>query len=164
MDFPFNVSLGRHMELYNRVNDNDPGTSALTIMVLALTAIEDDDTLRASTDFADILSGASNEVTNTNYARKTLTDADLAAYTVDHDAKSITVVIPILLWSAGGGPATGDSWEKLIIGYNPAAGADSTIIPLTAHDLRYSGSALVPNGSPITVDLTAGFAVARPRR
>jgi hypothetical protein len=166
VNFPFNVALGRIVELYNRVNSNDPTNSALIVLVLAAAGLETDEVLRAKTSFSDLVSGATNEVTNTDYARITLTDAELAAYTVDDSARAITLVIPLLTWSSNSGPDAGDSWSKLVIGYDPdtTGGTDSSIIPLTAHDLRYQGSVLVPNNSPINVDLTSGFVIARPRR
>lgn len=155
-DFTFNIALGREVELYNRVDTNDPTNSALILMVLAATGLEDDSVLKDKDDFAAIVSGTTNEVVNAGYARKTLADANLAAFTVDDTRDRILLVLPVQTFTA---ITAGDSWAKLIVGYDPdtTAGTDSSIIPITAHDLRYSNAYLVPNGSNILVDLSAGF-------
>src|SRR5262245_46664284 len=70
-DFQFNVSVGREVELYNRVDSNGPTNSAFIMLVLALSGIEADATLKDYDTVAAILAGTTNEVTNTNYARKT---------------------------------------------------------------------------------------------
>lgn len=162
MDFSFNVALGREVEFWNRVNDNDPTNAILRCMVLAAAGLETDVVLRAKTTFADILSGTTNEATNTGYSRVSFTDADIAAYTVDHAARSITLALPSIITQS---PAAGDSWAKFIIGYDSdsTGGTDSGIIPITAHDLLYQESVIVPDGSPVNIDLTAGFVVARAR-
>jgi len=162
VNFGFNVSLGREVELYNRVKSNDPSTAGLVLMILALSGIEADAAMKDRTTFADILSASTIEVTNTGYTREVFTDADLDALVVDHTNNQILIAVPLVSF---GGPnvAAGDTWEKAILGYDPdtTGGADSAIIPITAHDVRFGGSAIVPNGSPAVVDLSAGFAVAR---
>lgn len=157
--FTFNVSLGREVEFYARVDGNDPTNSALILVVLANTALEGDATLKDYDTLAAVLAGASNEVTNTNYARKTLTDADLAAYTVDDTFNSITLQLPTQTFTT---ILAGDSWRKLLICYDSdtTAGTDANIIPVTGHDLLISGTAVVPNGSNILVSFPDGFLVA----
>lgn len=159
-DFSFNVCLGREVELYNRVDSNDPANSALIMMILAGTGLETDAVLKDKDDFAALVSGTTNEVTNTGYARKTLTDANLAAYTVDDTNDRIVLVIPVQTFST---ISAGDSWSKAVIGYDSdtTSGTDASIIPITAHDLRISGAVVAPNGSNIIVDLSAGFVMAR---
>lgn len=162
MDFQFTVSAGREIEFHNRVNDNDPTNAILRAMVLAAATIESDDLMRARTTFADILTG-SDEVTNGGYARQSFTDANVGAPTVDHTARTITAVIPTIITFAN--IVAGDSWAKLILGYDSdsTAGTDANIIPVTAHDLLYQGSFVVPNGDDVLVDLTAGYVRARIR-
>ena len=159
-DFSFNVCLGREVELYNRVDSNDPANSALIMMILAGTGLESDAVLKDKDDFAAIVSGTTNEVTNGSYARKTLTDANLAAYTVDDTNDRIVLVIPVQTFST---IAAGDSWSKAIIGYDSdtTGGTDANILPITAHDLRIDGAVVAPNGSNIIIDLSAGFVMAR---
>lgn len=160
-DFGFNVALGREVELYDRVVSSDPTNAVLVMMVLALAGIEADAAMKARTTFADILS-ASDEVTNTGYSRAVLDQTDLDAIVVDHTNRQILLALPIQQFGAPDVDA-GDTWEKVIVGYDSdsTGGADSAIIPITAHAVRFGGSAIVPNGSPITIDLSAGFAVAR---
>jgi hypothetical protein len=160
VDFQFNVSLGREVELYNRVDSNDPTNSALIMMVLAGTGLEQSEVLRDKDTFSDLVSGTTNEVTNTGYSRKTLTDADLSAYTVDDTANSITLMLPAQTFST---ISTGDSWAMAVIGYDPdtTGGTDTTVIPITAHVLRISNAYIVPNGGDIVIDFTGGFVVAR---
>ena len=159
-DFTFNVALGREVELYNRVDSNDPTNSALIMMVLAGTGLESDAVLKDKDDFAALVSGTTNEVTNGSYARKTLTDANLAAYTVDDTNDRIILVLPVQTFST---IAAGDSWSKVVIGYDSdtTSGTDSSIIPVTAHDLRIDGAVVAPNGSNVVIDLSAGFCMAR---
>ena len=156
--FTFNVALGREVELYNRVDSNDPTNSALILMVLSTTGLELDSVLKDYDTFAAILA-VNDEADNTNYARKTLTDADLSAYSVDDTTNSITLPLSNQTFTS---IAAGDSWAKLIIGYDPdtTAGTDTTIVPITAHDTFIDGVAIVPNGNNIIFAFPNGFLVA----
>jgi hypothetical protein len=151
------VSLGREVELYNRVNNSDPTNAVLTAVVLASPA-EATSALRGYATLATLLA-ANPEVTNTNYARIELDDADLAAAAVDSATHTYTLELPVLTWDAGGGPDAGDAWDYVVICYDSdsTGGADSAIIPISYHELRKDGVAVVPNGSPIVVDLSDGF-------
>jgi hypothetical protein len=156
-DFTFNVSLGREVEYYQRVDGNDPSTATLTGEVLRAAAIEADTVLKDYDTLSAILAAANDEATNSGYARKDWSDSDLAAYTVDdaNDRTQLFLPTPITFATIG----SGDVWAKLLVCYNPTAGADSTIIPITAHDLLYQGSYVVPNGSNITITNTNGFTI-----
>jgi hypothetical protein len=151
-DFVYNIAKGRVAELYNRVDTNDPANSALIIMVLATSGIESDATLKDKDDFAAVVSGTTNEVTNTNYARKTLTDADLVAFAPDDTNDRVDLDIPDQTWTAVG---AGDGWNDIVIGYDndTTTGTDANIIPLTQHDF-----VVTPDGSDITAQIAAaGF-------
>lgn len=154
-----NVALGREVELYNRVDTNDPANSALIMVVFAASGLETDAVLKDKTTLADVVSGTTNEVTNGGYARKTLTDVDLAAYSVDHTNDRIVLVLPVQTFTS---ITAGDSWSKVGIFYDSdtTAGTDANIIPVTFADLRTSGAAIVPNGSNIVIDFSAGFVIA----
>jgi hypothetical protein len=159
--FTFNVSLGREVEFHNRVDNNDPANSALILMVLSATAIEADSVLKDYDTFAAILA-VSLEVTNgggTPYARKTITDAGLSPYTVDDSTNSITLPLANQTWAT---IAAGDSWSKLVIGYDSdtTAGTDANIVPVVAQDLFIDGVATVPNGNNIIVAFPLGYCVA----
>jgi len=151
-DFVFNISKGRVAELYNRVDSNDPANSALIIVVLATSGLEADSVLLDADTLAAVVSGTTNEVTNTNYARKTLTDTDLSALTPDDTNNRMDLDIVDQTWT---GVAAGDGWSKLLVCYDndTTAGTDSNIVPLTAHDF-----VVTPDGSDITAQInTAGF-------
>jgi hypothetical protein len=151
-DFVFNIAKGRVGELYNRVDTNDGANSALLVVVLATANLEGDATLKDYDTLSDILAAANDEVTNTNYARKTLTDADLGAISVDDTNDRFDYDISDQTWTS---VAAGDGWSKLLICYDPdtTGGTDTTVVPLTAHDF-----VVTPNGSNITAQVNAsGF-------
>ena len=148
----FNIALGRVAELYNRVDTNDPANSALIILVLATSGIEADATLKDKDDVSALVSGTTNEVTNTGYARKTLTDADIVAFAPDDTNDRVDLDIPDQTWTA---VAAGDGWNDLVIAYDAdtTAGTDANIVPLTLHDFI-----LTPDGSDVTAQISAtGF-------
>ena len=148
----FNIGLGRAVELYSRVDGNDPANSALIIMILATSGIESDAVLKDKDTFADVVSGATNEVTNSGYARKTLTDSDLTAFTPDDTNDRADLDIADQTFTS---IAAGDGWNDLVIGYDndTTAGTDANIVPLTLHDF-----VVVPDGSNIVAQIAAaGF-------
>jgi hypothetical protein len=155
--FTFDSSLGREVELYGRVDGNDPTNSAL-IMVVLKDPVEADNTLRTRATLSAV-TAVNPEVTNTGYGRKTLTDTNLAAYTVNTTLHSITLVLPTQTFTT---ISAGDAWRKVLICYDSdtTGGTDANIVPVTAHDLLISGSAIVPNGSNIVIDFSAGFVIA----
>lgn len=155
-DFTFNVGLGREVELYNRVDSNDPANSALILVVLRTANIESDALLKDYNDLSSLLAGASDEATNSGYARKTLTDADLSAYTIDDTNDRVVLQLPTQTWTS---VVAGDSWSKLLVCYDndTTTGTDANIIPITAHDLRYAGAPVVPNGTNIVLSAPNGF-------
>ena len=152
-NFVFNIAKGRVGEYCSRVDLNDPTNSALIILILATAGLEADATLIDKDDVAALVAGTTNEVTNTNYARKTLTDADIGPFTPDDANDRYDYDIPDITWSPG--PAAGDGWSKLIVAYDSdtTGGTDSGIIPLTAHDF-----VVTPDGSDVTAQIAAtGF-------
>ena len=151
-NFVFNISKGRVVEYYNRVKNNDPANSALVI--LAIDANGDTDaTMQDRDDLAALLGGTANEVTNSGYARKVLTDADLAALPAPDDANDrFDIDLPDQTWNA---VAAGTAWTDVIVCYDPdtTGGTDSAIIPLTCHDFP-----MTPDGSDIIMQVAAaGF-------
>lgn len=151
-DQVFNIALGRVVELYNRVDSNDPANSALIIVVLATAGIESDAVLKDKDTLADVVSGTTNEVTNSGYARKTLTDADIVAFAPDDVNDRTDLDIPDQTWSAVG---AGDGWNDLLVCYDSdtTGGTDANIVPLTMHDF-----VVTPDGSDITAQIAAaGF-------
>ncbi len=148
----FNIALGRLAELYNRVDTNDPAASALIIVILATAGIETDAVLKDKDELAALVSGTTNEVTNTGYARKTLTDADIVAFAPDDTNDRVDLDIPDQTWTA---VAAGDGWNDFIVCYDAdtGAGTDAAIVVGTMHDF-----VVVPDGSDITAQIAvAGF-------
>lgn len=150
-DFVYNIAKGRVVEFYNRVKSNDPANSALVIVAINTTAtdatLKDLDTLAAIE--ADVNTA---EVTNVGYARKVLTDADLAALSVDDANDRIDLDMADPVWTA---VAAGGAWTDLLICYDSdtTAGTDANIIPLLQFDF-----AVTPDGSDITAQVNAaGF-------
>lgn len=159
-NFTFNIAKGRTVELYNRVNDNDPANSALILLVLAETGLESDDVLKDYDTVSAVLAGASNEVTNTGYARITLTDTALSAPTVDDATDIVTLTFATQTTAS---ITAGDSWRKLIIAYDPdtTAGTDTTLVPMYGFDLLINSAAVVPVGAALIISLPNGYAIAR---
>ena len=92
------------------------------------------------------------EVTNTNYARKTLIDTDLAAFAPDDSNDRVDLDIADQTFSA---IAAGDNWTDLVIAYDDdtTGGTDVNIVPLCWYDF-----VITPDGSDITAVIdTAGF-------
>lgn len=130
--FTFNIAKGRVAELYDRVKSNDPANSALVVVAInagAVTdaAMKDADTLAA-------LLALVTEATNSGYARKVLTDADLAAIPAPDNANDRNErSLPTQTWAA---VAAGTGWTDLVVCYDPdtTSGTDSGIVPLTLFD------------------------------
>lgn len=158
-DFVFNIAKGRVLEYHERVNNNDPANSALILVVLAEAGLESDDVLKDKDDLAAVVAGTTNEATNTNYARKTLTDVDIAAITVDDTNDRVTATFSSQTWTSVG---AGDSWRKLILCYDSdtTAGTDANIVPLVGYDLLINGAAVVPTGANIVLSLPNGYGIA----
>lgn len=150
-DQVFNIALGRVVELYNRVDQNDPANSAL--IVVAINTSATDAVLKDLDTLAAIIADANTaEVTNTGYARKVLTDADITAFAPDDGNDRVDIDIPDQTWT---GVGAGTGWTDLIVAYDSdtAGGTDANIIPMTQHDL-----VVTPDGSDLTAEIAAaGF-------
>jgi hypothetical protein len=145
-NFVFNIAKGRAVELYNRVDINDPGTSTITVVVIEAAGLETQANLEDSLTLAEVIDGTTNE--QTTMGRKSLTDTDLAAFTNDTTNNRNDLDLPDQTWTG----ATGNAVGALVICYNPTAGADTTIIPLSHHDF-----AVTPDGSDITAQIAVFF-------
>jgi hypothetical protein len=147
----FNIARGRIVQYYDNVKSNSPAASGF--IVVLLTANEADDTLNNYDDLATLLAAAGNtEATHTNYARKVITDAELAALPAPDDTNNrLDLDLPDQTFtSLGAGAAT----TKAVICYAPdTAGADGTLIPITHHD-----AVGTPDGTDFVVQINAaGF-------
>jgi len=142
----FNAAKGRVVELYNRVESNDPSASALILVPIETSGLESDATLIDKDDLAAVLSGTTNE--QTTMGRKTLTETELAALPAPDDTNDrYEVSLPTVTWTA----ATGNAISKILVCYDAdtGAGTDSNIIPLTMFD-----AVVTPDGNDI--QLTTG--------
>ena len=147
-DFVFNIAKGRVAELYNRVDSNDPSTAELYVIAFNTTAT--DATLRDLDTVAAIEADVNTaEITNSGYARKALTDADLVAFAPDDTNDRVDLDIPDQTFTA---VAAGTAITDICIAYGLNAGADSAKVPLTWHDF-----AVTPSGGDIVMQVPNGF-------
>ena len=157
----FNVSKGREVELYNRVDGNDPTNSAFILMILKSGSTSGINGLVDFDTFAAILAGGYTEVTNTGYSRKTVTDSSISPYVVDDTNNRILLTLPLQTFTT---ISAGNTWDIVVVGYDSdtTSGTDANIVPITGHELRTSGGiALVPDGTnPLVVDPSAGWIAA----
>jgi hypothetical protein len=127
----FNIAKGRVVELYNRVENNDPANSAIILIPIETSGLESDATLIDVDTLTALLAGTTNE--QTTMGRKTLTDADLAALPAPDDANDrYEVSLPTVTWTA----ASGNAISKIAVCYDAdtTSGTDANIIPLTMFD------------------------------
>lgn len=151
-DFVFNIAKGRAIELYNRVKSNDPINSALVLVVINANG-DTDAVMKDRDDLAALLAGTANEVTNANYARKVLTDADLATLPAPDDVNDrFDIDLPDQIWA---NIAAGDPWTDIILCYDPdtTAGTDASIIPIGCYDF-----VMTPDGSSLEAVINAAGA------
>jgi hypothetical protein len=145
--------LGRVAEMYNRVQSNDPAASVLWIALIATTGIEADATLKIKHYLSDYVAGATNEATNTNYARKTLADAVLSAWAPDTGNHWTLLDFPDQTWTAVAADGTG-AISAAVVGYDPSSsGVTATLMEtLTQHAF-----AVTPDGSDLILQTPNGF-------
>lgn len=151
-DQVFNIALGRVAELYNRVDTNDPANAVLVIAVLATAGIESDAVLKDKETLSAVVAGTTNEVTNTNYARKVLSDSDIVAFAADHANDRVDLDFPDQTWTS---VSAGDGWNDAVVCYDSdsTGGTDANIVPMTMHDF-----VVTPDGNDITLQVNAaGF-------
>lgn len=155
----FNISKGREVEFYQRVDNNDPTNAALIMLVLeagsanGLNGLIDFDTVSA------ITAGGYTEVGNTGYSRKTLTDADLSAWSPDDTNNRVLLTLPLQTFTT---ISAGDTWDIVVVAYDSdtTGGTDANLVPITAGELRENGTALVPSGGNIIIDFSSGWIAA----
>ncbi len=153
-DGVFNIAKGRTVELYNRIESNDPAASAFVVVLLK--AAEADAVLEDYDDLGALLGAAGNtEAVFTNYARKTLTDVELAALPAPDDTNNrYDIDLPDQTWTAAGNGAN-DTLVKMLVCYDAdtGAGTDANIIPIAHYDF-----ATTTDGSDLKAKINAaGF-------
>ena len=134
-DIVLNIAKGKVNAYTERVVNNDPANSALVVVLLK--TVQADATLIDYDTLDAILTaggGTANVEANfTNYARKTLTNADLSAPTVDDTGNEQYSDAPDQTYTAAGG-ATNNTIVKALICYDAdtTAGTDANLVPLVA--------------------------------
>lgn len=144
----FNVAKGRASELYDRVKNNDPSTAVIVAVPVSRGAVTDS-TMADFTTLSGVLAGGVTERTTNGWNRKTLTDVDLAASSVDYTNNWRIDDLPDLTWTSVG--AGGGAITDIIICYYSGVGGDSATIPLTWHP-----AAVTPDGSNVIAQI-AGY-------
>jgi hypothetical protein len=152
-NFVFNIAKGRAGELYGRVEGSDPTNAVLVVIPIATTGIEAESVLEDADTFAAVVSGSTNEATGTGWARKVLSDSDLAAVPAPDDTNDrYDWDLPDLTWTAVADAA--DDVSALVVCYDPdsTGGADSALVPLSHHDF-----VIQPDGSDVTATISGWF-------
>lgn len=131
-NYCFNNAKGRAVEYYYRVKNNDPSTSGF--ILVPCSASDTEANAQDANDLTAALATAINEQAAGNWARKTLTDSDLAALEDPDSDNDYDLAFPAVTWGPPG-PTAGNNTTGLLVCYAPdVAGADGTIIPLSHHD------------------------------
>lgn len=149
-DLVFNIAKGRVVELFRRVDANDPANSALILVPVDVAAVSDA-TLRDFDTLSAITAGGVTERTTGGWNRKTLTDADITFPAPDDTNDRYDIDIPDQTWTA----VTAGAVTDLILCYDPdtTAGTDADLIPLCLYDF-----AITPDGSDVVAVVNAaGF-------
>lgn len=130
-NYAFNIAKGRAVELYKRVDGNDPSASVLRLIPCSASDTE------ANAQDADhvtaALATAINEQTGGSWVRKQLTDSDLAAFPAPDDTNNrYDVSLPQVTWTA---PTAGSDTTGLLVCYDASGSdADGTLMPISHHD------------------------------
>lgn len=153
-DFVFNISKGRFVEFFNRVDSNDPANSAIIVIPVDVAAVTDA-TIQDLDTFSAITGAGVTERSTNNWNRKTLTDADIGPFAPDDANNRFDIDIADILWTPG--PTSG-AVTDLIFCYDSdtTAGTDANLIPIFQYDF-----AITPDGSEVLAVInTAGLARA----
>ncbi len=145
-DFVFNVAKGRAVQFYKNVDDNSPAAAVIRVFIIDNNA-ETDDNMGDTDDMTALFATLANEVTNANYANKSLDETNITL-TLDDSANVYDVDIDDQTFSAIG---AGDAWTDLVMAYDfDGSDTDGTTIPISNHDF-----VLTPDGSDITAQIDA---------
>lgn len=139
----FNIAKGRIVELYNRVENNDPANAAFILVPIETAGLEADATLIDVDTLAALIAGTTNE--QITMGRKVLTDVELAALPAPDDVNDrYSLNLPSVTWTA----ATGNAISKIAVCYDSdtTLGTDANIVPLTMFDF-----VMTPSGGDIVV-------------
>lgn len=150
----FNIALGRWVELFLRVDNNDPANSAIIVVPIDAGATTDA-TFKDHATLAAVLA-ASTERNTSNWNRKTLDDTAIGAFAPDNTNDRWDIDIADITWTPG---PTAGAVTDLVFCYDSdtTAGTDANIVPLFLYDFVIS-----PDGSDVVAVInTAGLARAQ---
>ena len=150
-DSVFNIAKGKVAEYMARVDGNDPTASAIVMVLLKSAGLETHAVLKDRDDLSAILAAANDECDFTNYARRVMTDTDVAVTAVDDAGDDQEAAVSNWVIANAGG-ALNNTIGMLLICYDAdtAAGTDSNIVPLTMHDLT-----VTTDGTQLTISPSA---------
>jgi hypothetical protein len=152
-NFVFNRSKGRVTQFAELVLGNAAPYVNAAFIIEAVNSSATDATLMDLDDFAAIEADANTaEVTNSGYARKSLTETGPGiTVTYDDTNDRVDVDTPDQTWTA---VVAGTAWTDLVFGFDndTTAGTDAAILPMTLHDF-----ALTPDGSDVTATIAVFF-------
>jgi hypothetical protein len=147
-NYMFNISKGRAVEFFNRVDSNDPANSA--IILVPCSASDTEANAQDADDLTAALATAINEQTGGGWVRKTLTDTNLSAIAVDDTNNRFPATLPSVTWTA---PAAANNTTGLLVCYysDTTAGTDANIIPISHHDFAVTtdGNDVVLNAGDV---------------
>jgi hypothetical protein len=133
-----NIALGAIAE---KIRDG----ANIQVILIASSGVESDATLKDKDTVADFVSGATNEATNTNGGRKSISNGSVTL-TVNDTLDRVEVDIADQTWAALANDGTGAVSDILIA--EDVGGADSSRVPLTMHDFS-----ITPDGSDVTAQV-----------
>lgn len=133
----FNIAKGRVVELAKRVDENDPSASAFIVIPCDANGTADA-TVRDFATVAAALAGGVVERSATGWGRKTVTDAEMSAPTVDNANDRFPIGIPDQTWTG----VTAGNVTDLLVAYdaNTGSGTDADLVPLVFLDWEFSPS------------------------
>lgn len=146
-----NIAKGRAVELYRRVDLNDPSTARFVWVLCS--GVETDANLADVDDLTALLATALNEITNTGYARVVQTDTETATAAPDDTNNRWDLDLP----DPNFGPIqTGavTASTRVVLCYDPnSGGGDAAMVPIGIWDYAttFDTSNVIP-----TID-AAGF-------
>lgn len=145
-DIILNQALGK----IRTFADNAAGDVAAAAFILVpLSAVEADDTVRDYDDLAALLGAAGNtELTTGGWNRKTIEDADITV-TVDDANNRVDIDVPDQTWT---GVTAGNDSVAVTFNYDDdtGAGTDANVTPISKHDF-----AVTADGSDVTLEVAA---------
>jgi hypothetical protein len=147
-DFQFNIAKGAIKTYFSNVDTNSPTDSEILVVLLELSGLEPDETLKDYVDLASLLAAANNE--QTTMGRKHLVDTDVTVTLTHSTSNWLTITLAgSITYTA----ATGNTVGKLLLCYEPDStpgSADSAIIPLLAYDVD-----IIPDGTDVVISAHA---------